>query len=296
MKIKFLIILTLLAYNVYPQSDNKRLSKKKDFYSWSEKGGNYENIFFSGKLTKGTKHKEVVIKKAEEIRSLEIESYSDSIFPNEIILKFKHLETLVINGKIGGLKIDTINIKRLSNVKDLVFLKVDFKIFPVDLYRIDSLKRLTIAFCKLEKISDSIKFFKNLNYLDLISNELNSIPETIKFLQNLKTLWLGNNNLTEIPAILIDCNNLERIGLNNPFNGTYSKNRELGNRRELKNLNQIDYVRDFDKLKTLLEKDSIKVIGISLKNLEQKDVLIEKLNNKLLLKKLYLGCYTLIKD
>lgn len=202
--------------------------------------------------------------------------YTDSVFPNQEILSYIYLKKLTLRGTNKQIKIDTSKLEKFKFLEELIFDNVNLKKFPVELSSINTLKELTIYNCNLQQISDSIKYFKNLEYLDLRFNKIDSIPQSIKDIPNLKYLFIGNNNLNSLPQILLKCDSLVIVGLYNYIPLYFHYKPSFPH-----NFNKIDYINEFSSLETLLKKESIKRIIITLNEDNDRQFIEEKLNKKL---------------
>jgi protein scribble len=62
--------------------------------------------------------------------------------------------------------------------------------------------KLFLGGYKLNNVSDTIKLFTNVKYLNLANNNLRAIPDSISELRNLLFLNVDNNQIEELPAFL----------------------------------------------------------------------------------------------
>ena len=163
---------------------------------------------------------EKLIEKQEEISSLIINNYKDTIFPNEFILKFKKLNSLIIDGGFGQAYPLHIDNDKLSSLKDLHSLSIiSFLLdsFPTSFSQFDLLTHLQLSEDYLKNIPPDISKFSKLNYLDVWSNYLTGLPESFKELSQLQIFSINFNQLSAIPSVLKDLPNIQEITLQDTF-------------------------------------------------------------------------------
>jgi len=237
------------------------------------------------KWSKKCKIESIKYKSKNEILGGYIINYSDSIFPNQEILKYKKLMLLdLVYTKYPDLSnncinrnpkivIDTVKLKELKHLKRLSFDGHPFDGFPKELYLLDSLKSLSIIRSNLKEIPNDIWRFKNIVELDLMANCINDISCNISMLQNLKSLKLNNNRFTYVPECLKDIPNIESID----FSGIFRPGTGV-------NENLID-IKSLENIIAIINKESVKFIGIRILNSEEHSKFIHSINDKVLIKK-----------
>lgn len=269
MKLVLIILLTILLPHQYTFSQNNK-RKFKTEYHWLKK----------------YKIGSVKYKSKNEIIYGFIYNYSDSIFPNEEILKHKNLISLelfylkypdFLNCKNSNPRfiIDSVKLKELKHLKRLTFDSHPFDSIPKALYLMDSLQYLKITRSELKEIPDDIWKFKNIVELDFMENCINYISCNISMLQNLRILKLNNNRLIYVSEYLKDITNLEFIDFSSIYFG----------RKADANENLID-IKSLENIIALINKESLKFIGLRILNSEEQKRFIRSINDKDLIKKI----------
>jgi Leucine-rich repeat (LRR) protein len=111
------------------------------------------------------------------------------------------------------------NVSSLSYVKEndqitgLSLYNCGLEEFPIDIFKLKSLKHLALRRNNIKELPKSIGFLSNLEYLDMRINDLEHLPSAIGLLVNLKTLNLSSNKLKEIPDSIGDLLMLKLIDL-----------------------------------------------------------------------------------
>src|SRR5579863_5439376 len=77
----------------------------------------------------------------------------------------------------------------------------------------DAVVALSLRYCALDALPDSLDQLPNLQRLDVSGNQLTSLPECLGNLLQLKKLYVDHNQLTSLPASLGNLRHLEEIHL-----------------------------------------------------------------------------------
>jgi len=177
------------------------------------------------------------LKSASKLNELILDTYNDSLNPDQTRLKHGALKGLkkLKNLDLGRIALDQENIDEISNIKaieslsfrecpllseddlvptfdSLLNLKKNlknlyfsfgkrttnkFEEVPEFIYSLTNLKSLTITNALLETLSDEIVNLKKLEHLDLSMNYLTSLPANLEKLKNLKYIDLHQNRSLE---------------------------------------------------------------------------------------------------
>ncbi|MFN8257267.1 MAG: hypothetical protein U0W24_16345 [Bacteroidales bacterium] len=217
MKMEKVLIIIVLILGLNPlcsiaQSENKYGNKKEKYVA--------NNLNY--------RDKNKLLKNKNKIKSLFIEYYNDSIFPNDFILQFTNLEELVVRSKIDFsrykylkikefefLRIDTAKLKNIKYIKNLIIDGFNFGKFPVELSILSNLTSLSIHYTTLDSIPKEIVLFNHLKELNLIANCIVHVDSAICELQYLSSLNLAHNKLTSIPPALVKAIQIKDIDIGN---------------------------------------------------------------------------------
>lgn len=253
--------------------------------------------FANSKFPKAIAISKALHKNHDKINSIIIYDYTDSIFPNDDLLKFNNLSKLQVYGHISlykanpsarpiKLRFDTLKIKQLKNLKYIRLHDFDFEEFPEGLLRLNELKVLCIINSGIKYLPNNINKLCNLEILELRLNNINSLPSSIKLMDSLKVLDIANNDFRVIPQILYDVTNLQYIVLSNPEGPAYlplkkSTGIYFGNTN-----NVINYRDENNNLNKIFENPQIKRIYISVANCDEQIFVKSKYSN--VLSKIYI--------
>lgn len=239
-------------------------------------------------------------------KNVNIDHYSDSIFPNAELSKLKNVENLCLRSLIHyskkyakenpdsdslfpfpKIRIDTTALKQLSHLKYLTVAGFDFSYFVNNIGALKGLVGLAINIGTIDSLPKEIGQFKNLVVLDLRLNNINSLPKEILQLNSLKYLNLANNSFTTIPVELLSIKNLEEVNLTNA---------EMQSERGAEfswpfviHLNKIDYSKEIELLTSFIKLQNVKHIFISHQTTEEKNRIKSKVTDKNLLSKIKWG-------
>ncbi|NGX32177.1 MAG: hypothetical protein K1060chlam4_00218 [Candidatus Anoxychlamydiales bacterium] len=98
----------------------------------------------------------------------------------------------------------------------------------------DMISSLTLSFCNLRYLPDSIGNLKNLVSLSLDNNKISTIPVSIGNLSNLEYLYLSNNQISTLSGSIGNLTKLKTLSLLN--NNISSLPDSIGNLTELEEL------------------------------------------------------------
>ncbi|HLX54494.1 MAG TPA: leucine-rich repeat domain-containing protein, partial [Aquella sp.] len=94
-------------------------------------------------------------------------------------------------------------ITKLTNLEMLTLrYGKNFAKFPSVLFRVDSLKRLTINDCSITTIPNKIYKLQKLEHLCMTNNSLKTLPSSLIKMPKLKTIRLNNNRFSIFPDVL----------------------------------------------------------------------------------------------
>jgi len=96
---------------------------------------------------------------------------------------------------------------KLETLEDIAKLK------GISLEELKCLKKLSLAYCELTSLPESIGELTKLEKLYLHGNELSSLPESFGKLKNLKCLILDYNCLRSLPESFCKLKNLQTLRL-----------------------------------------------------------------------------------
>lgn len=86
-------------------------------------------------------------------------------------------------------------------------------ILPQSLKQFKNLQYLDISKNRLERFPEVLLTLQNLQYLNIASNKMSTIPQQIQELSNLQTLIASQNVLTTLPSTIGKLNQLEELDL-----------------------------------------------------------------------------------
>ncbi len=129
----------------------------------------------------------------------------------------------------------TCYVKRGEEITGLSIFNCGLKVFPHEIFRLKSLKHLSLRRNNIARLPKEIGFLSNLEYLDLRLNELETLPNAIGLLLKLKNLNISSNNLMTIPDSIGELVLLKNLILNN--NKLKSIPATMENLHSLKSLN-----------------------------------------------------------
>ncbi len=109
----------------------------------------------------------------------------------------------------------TCYVKRGEEITGLSIFNCGLKVFPHEIFRLKSLKHLSLRRNNIARLPKEIGFLSNLEYLDLRLNELETLPNAIGLLLKLKNLNISSNNLMTIPDSIGELVMLKNLVLNN---------------------------------------------------------------------------------
>jgi Leucine-rich repeat (LRR) protein len=169
------------------------------------------------------------LKNPSKAKEVYILNYTDSVFPNDDILRLINIEHIVVFAKYVLKKkkndslnspvtitIDTIKLKQLSKLKYLTFSNFDFRSFPIQLCYLKNLQALNLSFCLIDSVPREIENLKSLKALALRLNNLKQVPKSIIHLDSLSVVDLANNSFSYFPNELIEMKSLKKVLLSNP--------------------------------------------------------------------------------
>lgn len=147
--------------------------------------------------------------KAQHIKSLIIIEREDV---TNAIFQLKNLvELQLLNCNL--LKCDMNGIDNLQELKSLVLDRSKLQEFPIKVYNLKELRRLSVMYTETEILTEGIENLTNLTYLGLNQTKIKEIPEEIGMLENLSSLYLGMTEVDEIPNALRNLKKLEHLAL-----------------------------------------------------------------------------------
>ncbi|XP_070569697.1 uncharacterized protein [Ptychodera flava] len=103
-------------------------------------------------------------------------------------------------------------------LEELYLYNCNLSMFPKVIFKIKTLKVLSLVRCKISDELNNLGELSNLKQLTLSCNELTSLPESIGNLSQLEVLHANKNKLTCLPAAMKRLSKLKTIDLDdNPF-------------------------------------------------------------------------------
>lgn len=212
-------------------------------------------------------------KNYEEIKEIRIDYYTDSIFPNDDILKFKNVEMLIVMGPMQTkkgfpnitkpikLKVDGKKLALLKNLKYLDLALFDLKVFPKEIFTLTQLKELTLYCNFINQIPPEIGNLKNLEMLVIMFQNIHSLPKEIASLEKLELLELNNNLFTELPLELKDLKSIKKIVIDN--NHGAKSYFPFFNQALVAQTNRIKHNTQIERLKQILEIKTLEKLHIT---------------------------------
>jgi Leucine-rich repeat (LRR) protein len=134
----------------------------------------------------------------------------DSI-PAEIAY-LQRLKTFQFSGKDDSLKI-TNKLKFIKSLNELIIESVKLDSCPGTVFRIPSLKRLSLVNCGIQAIPDNLEKLVGMEVLILDFNKISVLPRNIYLCKQLNYLSLKNNQLKKIPDTICQLKNLTKLDL-----------------------------------------------------------------------------------
>ncbi|XP_070570473.1 leucine-rich repeat and IQ domain-containing protein 4-like [Ptychodera flava] len=103
-------------------------------------------------------------------------------------------------------------------LEELYLYNCNLSMFPKVIFKIKTLKVLSLVWCKISDELNNLGELSNLKQLTLSCNELTSLPESIGNLSKLEVLHANKNKLASLPAVMKKLSKLKTIDLDdNPF-------------------------------------------------------------------------------
>ncbi|XP_070571416.1 ras guanine nucleotide exchange factor V-like [Ptychodera flava] len=103
-------------------------------------------------------------------------------------------------------------------LEELYLYNCNLSMFPKVIFKIKTLKVLSLVWCKISDGLNNLGELSNLKQLTLSCNELTSLPESIGNLSPLEVLYANKNKLTSLPVVMKKLSKLKTIDLDdNPF-------------------------------------------------------------------------------
>lgn len=232
---------------------------------------------------------EIPNKKQPKIKSLAIHLQDDKcVFPNEKVNDCFNIKSLIIasnkpaknddlfkdNTELYELILDTVYLKKLTNLKTISISDVSIGNIFESLSVLPSLEEITIYQTDLDSISNSINKLINLKSLLLWGNKIHYVSDSISNLDNLKSIGLNNNNFETLPIGFSSLKSLEFISFCNGFDFSIHDVDLL--------LNQIDFTK-------IEEQENIKVYLNNLPSLKKLCVSVIDCNDAKILKEKFRG-------
>ncbi len=154
------------------------------------------------------------------VERISIWNYTDSVFPNERLLKYGNLRSVFLSSdiiQVGHLPlvIDPIAIQQLPQLRFIRLHHFNLRESLNTLQNVAGIEGLNLTYCLIDTLPDEIGRLSELKYLSLRLNYLSSLPDALSHLDSLEVLDLSNNHLRMIPASLADMRKLKKINLAN---------------------------------------------------------------------------------
>ncbi|GEM_PF-5684964 len=161
----------------------------------------------------------------KSVTAISISNYTDSIFPNEALVRFKNLERLQVLGpwhpwvkkRSKDLKLDFRSelADLFPHLKRLSLLGFKQEEFPVELLQLKQLESLSLFAFGIQHLPENLDELQQLKLLELRMNCLESLPASLANMPNLEVLDLSNNALTRIPEVLFRCTAIQKLWIGN---------------------------------------------------------------------------------
>ncbi|MFX1498138.1 MAG: hypothetical protein ACFFBH_11470 [Promethearchaeota archaeon] len=100
-----------------------------------------------------------------------------------------------------------------NQVVSLNLTNLKLNIIPESIWRLKSLKYLTMNYSNLKNLPKNIRYLKKLKYLSLIGNKLKNLPPSLLYLKKLRYLNLKQNSLNFLPEGIGQLVNLKNLNL-----------------------------------------------------------------------------------
>jgi Leucine-rich repeat (LRR) protein len=105
-----------------------------------------------------------------------------------------------------------------DTISDLTIRDENLKTIPEELFLCTKLRSIDLTMNKIEKISNNIDKWTNLEELDINYSPLRTVPPTIGKLRRLKVIWFLDDNISELPDEITGLDSLKELNLNgNPI-------------------------------------------------------------------------------
>lgn len=118
------------------------------------------------------------------------------------------LETLDLNGH--KLKLFPIQLKDLK-LSTLILNNNPLRIIPAVIFKINTLKNLSLAHCQLPLLPEEFGYLTQLETLDLSHNKLRALPSSFKNLKQIKKLDISSNPWEKFPILIEGLPNLTKL-------------------------------------------------------------------------------------
>lgn len=160
---------------------------------------------------------------------------SNCIFEQNLI--FKRSLSELISLKLNSIRINNYpeSIRILSNLEYLDLSNNPELQIQDTIYKFSKLKKLNIAYCKLNVDSINFDDLIHLEDLNISSLGLSKIPDSIKNLIGLKSLDISHNDIRVIPSFIYSLSNLMYLDLSD--NKISSLSNDISNLKNLKHIN-----------------------------------------------------------
>ncbi|MCB9361153.1 MAG: hypothetical protein H6587_05115 [Flavobacteriales bacterium] len=219
----------------------------------------------------------------EDVVSIHIKQYKDSVFPNAEILRYKNLEYLVVSGfsylgrkselKPFEITIDTLGFKQLKSLKYLKIVSLNLKGISNHFSELTNLEHLELDLCNLSEVPKGLSNLRKLKEISFRLNNISEVGNEIIDLDSLEYLDLANNSFTIFPKEIALLKSINVINLSNAETTNevpISKYSPFG-----VNINEIDYFNQVNELIEVLQNKSLSKIAIFVKtDLDKEDVKI----------------------
>ena len=161
------------------------------------------------------------------ITRLALTEYTDSVFPNQEILRYKNLVSVRLTGRSVRIRrkdiaqrpvrlsIDTLALKELPSLRYLSLTQFDLSEFPDGIFQMKKLEGLELLACQVESLPDRISELHALKALHLPVNYLSDLPMSMVSMNSLKSLDLVNNHFLQTPKVISHLHSLRILDIGN---------------------------------------------------------------------------------